>query len=226
MVIRSDSPGSSDSARALDELVRGYWYPVYAYIRQSGHDVEAADGITRTFLTHLLRRFRDGPEQPPRGDFRRFLLDELNRFLGGDWRDAVAGEVDSELKAPPGLEERNRRDNAAAASPEQAYLHSFALEVVARALRRLESEARQMGRDDMYRALLAYLGRDPVAGESEKIAARLKVQPLTLVIALKRLRQRFRELTSLELADTVNSPEDLADEQAALHAALRGTPDP
>jgi len=41
------------------------------------------------------------------------------------------------------------------------------------------------------------------------------------VLALKRLRQRFRELAGQELADTVTSPEDLANEQAALHAALR-----
>jgi RNA polymerase sigma-70 factor (ECF subfamily) len=224
MVIHPGKPGSSDSSRALDELVRGYWYPVYAYIRHCGHEPGAADGITRTFLTHLLRRCRDGSDQPRQGDFRRFLLDELNRFLGGDWRVTVGGEVDSDLKAPPGLEERNRRDNANATSPEQAYLHSFALEVVARALNRLHDEARQNGHDDMYQALLPYLGRDPVAGESERIAARLKVAPLALVIALKRLRQRFRELSSLELADTVNSPENLADEQAALHAALRGTP--
>jgi RNA polymerase sigma-70 factor (ECF subfamily) len=226
MVMHPDAPGSSDSSRALDELVRGYWYPVYAYIRHCGHGADAADGITRTFLAQLLRRCRDGLEQPRQGDFRRFLLDELNRFLGGDWRDAVAEEVENELQAPPGLEERNRRDNADAASPEQAYLHSFALEVIARALQRLQSEARQNGHDDMYRALLPYLGRDPVAGVLEKTAALLKVPPLTIVVALKRLRQRFRELTSLELADTVNSPEDLADEQAALHAALRGTQNP
>lgn len=224
MVIHPGTPGSPDSSRALDELVRGYWYPVYAYIRHCGHDAGTADAITRTFLAQLLRRCRDGREQPRQGDFRRFLLDELNRFLGGDWRVTVSGEVESELEAPPGLEERNRRDNANATSPEQAYLHSFALEVVARALNRLQAEAHQTGHDDMYQALLPYLGRDPVAGEAEKIAARLKVAPLALVIALKRLRQRFRELTSLELADTVNSPENLADEQAALHAALRGTP--
>jgi hypothetical protein len=41
-----------------------------------------------------------------------------------------------------------------------------------------------------------------------------------LIVALKRLRQRFRELVGQELADTVTSTEDLASEQAALHAVL------
>ena len=224
MVLHPGNQGSPDSSRALDELVRGYWYPVYAYIRRCGHDAEAADGITRTFLTHLLRRFREKGEQPPQDHFRRFLLNELNAFLGGDWRDTAVEDNESELEAPPGLEQRNRRDNAQASSPEQAFQHSFALEVVARALRRLQTEARQTGRYEMYQALQPYLGRDPVAGESERLAAQLQIPALTLVIALKRLRQRFRELTSLELADTVTSPTDLAAEQAALHDALRATP--
>jgi hypothetical protein len=40
-------------------------------------------------------------------------------------------------------------------------------------------------------------------------------------VALKRLRQRFRELVGEELADTVTSSDDLAAEQQALHAVLR-----
>jgi hypothetical protein len=122
---------------------------------------------------------------------------------------------------PADLETRNQRDNAQAASPEQAYQRSFAFEVLARALRRLHSEARQTGHLEMYEALQQYLSRDPVAGEYEAIAKRLHSPPLALVLALKRLRQRFRELAGQELADTVTSPEDLANEQAALHAALR-----
>jgi Arc/MetJ family transcription regulator len=42
-----------------------------------------------------------------------------------------------------------------------------------------------------------------------------------LVVALKRLRQRFRELVDDELAETVCAAEDLERERAALHAALR-----
>ena len=223
-VLHPGNQDSGDSSHALDELVRGYWYPVYAYIRRCGHDADAADGITRIFLTQLLRRFRHSSAQPPQDHFRRFLLNELNEFLGGDWRDTAAEDCESELEAPPGLEQRKRRDNAQASSPEQAFQHSFALEVVARALRRLQSEARQTGRYEMYQALQPYLGRDPVAGEHERLAAQLKIPALTLVIALKRLRLRFRELTSLELADTVTSPGDLAAEQATLHDALRAKP--
>ena len=221
MVMQQASGDSPEAPRALDELAQRYWYPVYAYVRRCGHTPAIAQDITRTFLHRLIAEFRRTREQPPHGHFRKFLLAQLNAFLGGDWREAIGEDTSNALAPPPDLETRNQRDNAEAASPEQAYQRSFAFEVLARALRRLQAEARQTGHTDMFDALQPYLSRDPVAGEYEEIAKRLHSPPLALVLALKRLRQRFRELAGQELADTVTSPEDLANEQAALHAALR-----
>jgi hypothetical protein len=55
------------------------------------------------------------------------------------------------------------------------------------------------------------------------MARQLGSRPLALVLALKRLRQRFRELAAEELADTVGSADDLAAEQDALLAVLGET---
>jgi len=221
MVMQQASGNSPDASRALDELAQRYWYPVYAYVRRCGHSPAIAQDITRTFLHGLITQFQRTREQSPHGHFRKFLLTQLNLFLGGDWREAIGEDTSNALATPPDLEARNQRDNAEAASPEQAYQRSFAFEVLARALRRLQAEARQTGHQEMYAALQPYLSRDPVPGEYEEIAKRLHSPPLALVLALKRLRQRFRELAAQELVDTVRSPEDLANEQAALHAALR-----
>ena len=111
-------------------------------------------------------------------------------------------------------------------SPEQAYQRSFALEVLARSLRRLQMEAIQTGHLPMYEALQPYLSHDPVPGEYQAISVRLKIPPLALVVALKRLRQRFRELAGQELSDTVTSAEDLMKEQATLLAVLRDIQSP
>jgi RNA polymerase sigma-70 factor (ECF subfamily) len=169
-----------------------------------------------------MRQFRNGRPLAAQGHFRRFLLAQLNAFLAADWRDAIMDEPAADLTLPPlDLEPRYQRDNDSAISPEQAYERSFALEVLNRALKRLHSEARRTGHVDMYEALKAYLAQDPGPGEYEALARRLKSRPLALVVALKRLRQRFRELVGEELADTVTSAEDLATEQQALHTVLR-----
>ncbi len=223
VVMQLAATDSPDADTALVELAQRYWYPAYAYVRRCGHPPAIAEEITRSFLRFLIAQFHDSDARPPQGHFRRFLLAQLNRFLGGDWREAVAEVDDGTLIAPSDLEARNRRDNANAMSPDAAYQRSFALEVLARALRRLHAEAKQTGHLAMFDALNLYLTKDPGPGEYQLMSTQLRIPPLALVVALKRLRQRFRELAGQELSDTVTSAEDLASEQATLLAVLRET---
>lgn len=225
VVMHLASTDSGGAQNALTELAQRYWYPSYAYVRRCGHSSSIAQEITRTFLRHLLSRFSDADARPPRGHFRRFLLDELNKFLAADWRDALpeGGNLPS-LSAPDEPEARYQRDNAQAPSPEAAYQRSFALEVLRRAMRRLRAEATQAGHAAMFDALRGYITQDPGPGEYQAMATRLNTPPLALVVALKRLRQRMRELAGQELSDTVTSAEDLASEQAALLTILRESP--
>lgn len=139
--------------------------------------------------------------------------------VGGRERpaEAVAG-----LERPPDLEARYQRDHLDQLSPEQSYQRAFALQILHRTLRRLTGEAMQTGHLPMFELLEQFLARDPAPGEYDAIAARLRVRPLTLVMALKRMRQRFRELAADELVDTVSSAEDLAGEQDALLAVMSG----
>ena len=97
----------------------------------------------------------------------------------------------------------------------------FALEVIAQAMRRIEDEAREAGRLPMFTALQPYLASDPVPGIYADLAQRLDVSPLFLSLALKRLRERFRELVDDELTQTVASAAALEEERRSLHAALQ-----
>lgn len=47
------------SVQALDELAVRYRYAVYAYVRLCGHVPAIALDITRSFMRHLPRHFRD-----------------------------------------------------------------------------------------------------------------------------------------------------------------------
>lgn len=217
VVLHLAATDPKDAGQALTELVQRYWYPVYAYVRRCGHAADDARAIAGCFLERLMHDFRVGTARPPQGHFRRYLLEQLNAFLAGDWRQCVQ-QAARELTPPSDLETRNARDNAHTTSPEQAYHHSFALEVMLRAITRLRGEAEETGHLAMFEALLVYFAREPHAGEIESLAARLQTRPLALIVALRRLRQRFRELVERELADTVTSAADLATEQAALLA--------
>jgi len=222
LVMKVDAPNVQDARGALVDLCLFYWYPVYAYVRRCGHAPQIAQDITRNFLQHLLAHFQEPIDRKAKGQFRRYLLERLNTFLADDWRATLDEEAVPELsEPPPDLERRNQNDNAQATSPEEAYQRSFALEILARAFKRLREEARQTGHLPMYEALEPYMAVDPAPGEYEEIATGLRSRPLALVVALKRLRQRFRELTGDELSDTVSSAAELAAEQQTLHAVLR-----
>lgn len=219
MVCRLQTTCADDAREALTELALRYWYPVYAYVRRCGHAQEIAQDITQVFLQQVAADLRCHRDAPP-DRFREWLLARLNTFLGGEWRELAVAEGAPEAPPLPELESRNRVEHDPGESPEQAYRRSFALEVLSRGLKRLRAEARQTGHLDMCEALEPFLTREPLPGQYDELSRKLSIRPLALVMALKRLRQRFRELVREELADTVTSADELAAEQQALLVAL------
>jgi RNA polymerase sigma-70 factor (ECF subfamily) len=205
----AESPVARD---ALGELAQRYWYPAYAYIRRSGRSPADAQRLTGELLRGLVG---DAP-RASQGHYRQFLLAELGAFIGREPGQAESGHPAADHAPVASLEARYQRDHAATTTPEQAFQRSFALVVLHRALGRLRNEAAQTGHSEMYRALEPYLAREPTAAQTELLVARLKLRQVTLVLALKRLRQRLRELAADELADTVTSADDLNSEQDAL----------
>lgn len=214
---------AADGRDALLELAQRYWFPVYAYLRRNGHAPLVAQEIAGTFLQCLLDRFRSGKTNGTHGHFRRFLLSELHAFLAANEDAHCARKSHLELLPPPELEDRYRTELSGTDAPESAYQRSFALEILARAIKRLRSEANRLGHLDMFEALSSYLGNEPQPGVLDALAPALNTRPLALLVALKRLRQRFRELVGEELADTVTNADELAAENVALHAVLRGS---
>ena len=76
---------SPQADRALEELCRAYWFPLYAYIRRRGHTKEDAEDLTQAFFTKLLaKNFLAGLESE-KGKFRAFLLASLKHFLANEW---------------------------------------------------------------------------------------------------------------------------------------------
>ena len=210
--------------RSLRELSERYWYPVYAYARRSGHCPEIANDLCLAFFAYLPSAVA-AVDPRSHGRFRDFLLEQLNAFLTEDWHKYGETVMQQHLTAPFSLEDLEARlgqDHRPNSTPTQAYHRSFALEVLNRALHRLRKEAAQSGRLDMFRLLQPFLTSEPVPGQYEDISKQLNTPPLVLAIAIKRLRQRFRELAEDELTETVTNPADLDSERAALADLLSG----
>jgi RNA polymerase sigma-70 factor (ECF subfamily) len=212
--------GAHGSGRdPLEELSAGYWFPVYACIRQHGHAPAQAFGLASRFFAWLARQIR---EDAPAGfgRFRVFLFDRLQCFLAEAVVDDGGGAPAADVEA---LEQRLAREFAGAVRPDSAFERSFGLQVMARSRERLAEEARRNGRADMFQRLAPFLTSEPAPATLQLLAAELGIGTLAVQVAVKRLRQRFRELVEAELAETVTNSAELEGERAALLAALSGS---
>lgn len=230
LVAALDQPGrdagDSDAVRQqLLQLCLRYWYPVYVYLRRSGHPPAVAQALSTRFFARLLRgrvagRGRDGR-------FRTWLMAELHRFLAlpADLLDdpgADAQGIELPVPALEQLEARREREDSGNGPPELALQRGVALELIGHAIHQVEVEAGNAGRTEMFEALQPYLASDPGPGVFAALARGLDVSPLFLSLALKRLRERFREVVDAELVQTVADASALDAERRILHAALSG----
>jgi RNA polymerase sigma-70 factor (ECF subfamily) len=207
------------SLTPLLELCLRNWYPVYAYLRHCGHSPETAQAMTQAFFDHLLDRGSGRADGERFGRFREFLLSELHAFLQSD-RPPLSEHAPKPPLDIESLEARQRQDSVHGGSPEQALRRGFALGIIGEALKRLRAEARDARRLPMFEKLERYLTTEPRPGEFESVADAMNARPLFVVMAVKRLRQRFTELIDEELGDTVLSPEQLLAERTALYEAM------
>ncbi len=217
-LVMNHDPTLPKSSEALGELCRRYWYPVYAYVRKGGCTPDEAQHITRSFFAELLQHplRSDSPSRPR---FRDFLLERLSAFVAGDWGNLAAAEATLQAPTIDHLESQLLSANTAA-TPDEVFQHAFAAEVIERALDSLREEARYSGHLEMFELMRPFLAIDPSPGEYNTLARELGHRQLAMIVALKRLRQRFRELVARELSDTVDSPADLLEEQRTLHGFL------
>src|SRR5687767_13035896 len=79
-VLAAGDATSSGSEAALQRLCRGYWYPLYVYVRRRGYSAADAQDLTQEFFKCLLERNDLVSVHPQKGRFRSFLLASMNHF--------------------------------------------------------------------------------------------------------------------------------------------------
>ena len=206
--------GSSPAAdEALEKLCRTYWWPLYGFVRRNGYSPEEAQDVTQGFFAMLLERRDLDVVRQEKGRLRSYLLVSLKNFIGKARRRELAVKR-GEGRALVPLDELLQRERAGteasdSLTPDRIFERRWALTLLEQVLTRLESEYRLAGNDRLFDRLKEFLSDEPGRRSQGQIAAELGMTENAVKQAFHRLRRRYRELLSEEIAHTVAVPGDV-----------------
>jgi RNA polymerase sigma-70 factor (ECF subfamily) len=209
--------------RALEELARAYWYPLYAYIRRQGNSAADSEDLTQEFFAQFLeKRFLDSVDRA-KGRFRAFLLACVNHFLSNQRERARARKRGGgrKLFSLEAAETRYARElgGAEALTAERLFERRWALAVLDRVLGRLEADYARRDQAGLFAALKETLTASVVPSHAE-MGRVLGMSAAAVKVAAHRLRRRYREVLQEEIAQTVASRGEVAEEIAYLLKCL------
>ena len=218
---------SAAAEKALEELCRIYWRPLYAFARRQGGDPEEARDVTQGFFELLLKRRDLDAARREKGRLRSYLLVSFKHFLGGERRREMT------IKRGYGqwlisLEELNATERGTPAgglvdslSADRLYQRRWASTLIEHVLKRLKNEYRATGNAFLFDSLKLLLPDEPDAPSRAEVAARLGMTDNALRQAFHRFRHRYQVLLREEIGHTVADPCEIEDELRQLIVALR-----
>lgn len=217
--------GSEEDARcALEEVCRSYWYPIYAYVRRSGHSQHDAEDLTQAFFQRLIEDRSLLAAQSERGRLRSFLLGVLKRTLADHFeklravkRGGLAQTISFEDQD---AETRYELEPADLNTPDAMFDRAWAQSVLQRAEEKLRSECEKSDDLETFDALREFLPLGENATPYRKVSARLKIEEGTLRLQIHRMRKRYRKHIEDEIAQTVSDPEEQKAELEHLMSAI------
>ena len=216
-IVAARKEGSVAAAEALDRLCGTYWYPVYAYIRRKGHSDADAKDIAQGFFFHVLERNLLGAADRTKGKFRSFLLGSLNYFLANhrDFEQAQkrgGRTVFVSLDDKTG-DERYALEPADNLSPEKLFERRWAMDLHDQVILQLQEDYSRQGKGALFVHLKPFLTDQTDSGDYAAVARQLTMTPGAVTTATNRLRGRYAELITAEVARTVASPDEIPSER-------------
>ena len=163
IVLRAADSDAPETRQALAELCEVYWYPLYAFVRQKGHQRAEAEDLTQAFFAELLEKKRLKSADRQRGRFRTFLLVSLNNFVINRWKQSQAikrGGGNTPLSLD--FERADRRfqnEPFHESTPEKMFERTWALTLLNQTIVRLQAQYQQSGKEALFNRLKIYLGK-------------------------------------------------------------------
>jgi RNA polymerase sigma factor (sigma-70 family) len=216
---------TDDSARALETLCQTYWYPLYAFVRRRVRDEHEAQDLTQAFFGRLLEKRTLTDADPDRGRFRAFLLTACKRFLANEWHKEKAQKRGGGLRVLSldfdAAEKRYSIEPSDSLTAEVLFEQQWAISLIDSVLARLRQEYVDRGCEEQFDHLKAFLSGMKTTSYAA-VAETMETTQGAAKVAVHRLRTRYREMMRSEIAQTVDSPDEIEDEIRRLFEVMSG----
>ena len=210
LVHRANGDVDEEARQALAALCDSYWYPIYAYIRRSGHSAHDAEDLTQGFFARLLEKDILAAADPAKGKLRTFLLTCVRNYLHNEHARASAERRGAHLLTSfnqDWAEERYATEPADDLTPDRLYQRRWALTLLEFTLQLLGEEYAADGKGDLFTALRPCLGfsKEKTPNYAD-LATRLGSSESAVKTNVFRLRQRWREILFQQVSLTLDDP--------------------
>ncbi|MGB0581725.1 MAG: RNA polymerase sigma factor [Limisphaerales bacterium] len=225
-ILAAGGNDSSVARASLEQLCGAYWYPLYAFARQSGQGPENAQDLTQGFFCRLLENNYLAQADREKGRFRTFMLSAFKHFMAKEWRreQALKRGGDREFISIDGSEAEHRYGGEMKEdmTPDRIFERKWAITILDRTLSALREEYHDSGREAVFEQLKEIITTGTTGRSYADIADTLDLKEGAVKVAAHRLRQRYRDTLRHEIAQTVGSEDDIDEELNNLSLVLRG----
>ena len=217
VVVRAGG-NAPESRAALGDLCEAYWSPVFRFLQREGRSEDDSRELAQEFFTRLLSRGSIGQVDPEKGRFRSYLLGALKHFLAERKRNesrqkrggnAVVLSIETGgTDTSPGIPIQDTTN----AISDAWFDRHWALEVMDRGLRTVQSECEQAGKAKLFDVIKPWLVGDTRNLSQTDASVELGMSTGAIKVAIHRLRSSFRYAVQAEIAQTVTDSDDIAEE--------------
>ena len=209
---------------ALENLCQMYWLPLYTYIRRQGESAHDAQDLTQEFFARFLEKDFLASVDQNKGRFRSFLLAAVKHFLSNE-RDRARAQKRGGGRPQLPLDFSDAESHvgfqpADPQTPDKAFDRRWALTLLEESLARLRQEYAGRNAEQMFDQLKTTLTEGRGGASYAELGARLEMSEAAVKMAVRRLRQRYREVLRAEIAKTVGHPSEVEDELRHVVRAL------
>lgn len=214
-----------ESAQALEQLCRSYWYPIYAYARRYGFRAEDAEDLTQVFFQNLVSYESLQAVAQDKGKLRNFMLAMLKRIVSKHLRHDAADKRGGSKSATLSFDEfdaeaRYSMEPSDDRDPDALFDQAWARDVLASAETKLRADYAKADNVATFDHLREFLPLGDNATPYAEAAKKLGVTEGTLRLLIHRMRTRYGKLVEQAIAHTVSDPDQIKPELTHLMAVI------